>query len=69
MTRFIIQTTIYDDTILKQPDEPPPRQFIRGVERRNEPQEGACTDSRAHLDPVTGRLGCNFKDEAGSRAQ
>ena len=59
-----IQTTLYDDTVFKQPYALPPRKFLRGIERRNEPQEWACTDNRDYLDPVTGKLELNVKDKA-----
>ncbi|NKJ42202.1 MULTISPECIES: hypothetical protein [unclassified Novosphingobium] len=62
-----IQTTIYDDTIFKSPYALPPRKFIRGIERRNEPQEWACTDNRDYLDPDTGKLEVNVKDKAQDR--
>jgi hypothetical protein len=62
-----LQMTIYDDTIFKQPYALPPRQFIRGIERRNEPQEWACTDNRDFLDEATGELQYNVKDKAQSR--
>ena len=64
-----VQTTIYDDTIFKQPYAVPPRQYARGIERRNEPQEWVCTDNRDYIDPVTGRLEINVKDKARSRGQ
>jgi hypothetical protein len=59
-----IQTTLYDETIFKQPYALPARKFLRGIERRNEPQEWACTDNRDYLDPVTGKLELNVKDKA-----
>jgi len=62
-----IQTTIYDDKIFKRPYVLPPRRFIRGIERKNEPQEWACTDNRDFLDPNTGKLEYNVKDKAISR--
>jgi len=62
-----IQTTIYDDTIFKTPYSLPPRQFIRGIERRNEPQEWACTDNRDYLDPETGTLELNVREKAQNR--
>ena len=62
-----IQTTIYDDTVFKRPYSLPPRRFIRGIERRNEPQEWACTDNRDFFDPTTGKLEYNSKDKAQSR--
>jgi hypothetical protein len=62
-----IQTTLHDDTIFKQPYRLPPRQFIRGTERRNDPQEWACTENRDFYDPTTGRLEYNVKDKAISR--
>jgi hypothetical protein len=62
-----VQTTIYDDTVFKRPYSLPPRRYIRGIERRNEPQEWACTDNRDYLDPTTGTLEYNVKDKAQSR--
>jgi hypothetical protein len=62
-----IQTTIYDDSVFKQPYSLAPRRYIRGIERRNEPQEWACTDNRDYLDPTTGKLEINAKDKAESR--
>lgn len=62
-----IQTTLYDDTVFRQPYALPARKFIRGIERRNEPQEWACTDNRDYLDPVTGKLELNVKDKAENR--
>jgi len=62
-----IQTTLYDDTIFKTPYTLPARKFLRGIERRNEPQEWACTDNRDYLDPKTGKLELNVKDKAQSR--
>ena len=59
-----IQTTLYDDTVFKQPYALPPRKFLRGIERRNEPQEWACTDNRDYLAPVPGKLELNVKDKA-----
>jgi hypothetical protein len=61
------QTTIYDDTVFKKPAKLAPRRFLRGIERRNEPQEWACTDNRDSLDPTTGKLQYNVKDKAISR--
>ncbi|MBB4199885.1 hypothetical protein CCR94_03490 [Rhodoblastus sphagnicola] len=61
------QTTLYDDTVFKQPVTLAPRRFLRGIERRNEPQEWACTDNRDYLDPTTGKLQYNVKDKAISR--
>ena len=61
-----IQTTIYDDSVFKKPYSLPPRRFIRGIERRNESQEWACTDNRDYLDP-NGKLEYNVKDKAQSR--
>ncbi len=52
-----VQTTIYDDTVFKQPYSLPPRRYIRGIERRNEPQEWACTDNRDYFDPTHRHLG------------
>ncbi len=62
-----IQTTIYDDTIFKKPYALPPRRFIRGIERRNEPQEWACTDNRDYFNASTGKTEYNVKDKAQSR--
>jgi hypothetical protein len=62
-----IQTTIHDDTVFKTPYALPPRKFLRGIERRNEPQEWACTDNRDYLDPETGKLELNVKSKAQSR--
>lgn len=62
-----IQTTLHDDTIFKRPYSLPARQFIRGIERRNEPQEWACTENRDYLDPSTGKLEYNVKDKAKNR--
>jgi len=62
-----IQTTLFDDTVFNQPYALPARRFIRGIERRNEPQEWACTDNRDYLDPVTGKLELNVKDKAENR--
>jgi hypothetical protein len=61
------QTTIYDDTVFKRPYSLPPRRYIRGIERRNEPQEWACTDNRDYFDPATGKLEYNAQDKAQSR--
>jgi hypothetical protein len=63
------QTTIYDDTIFKQPYAVPPRRYSRGIERLNEPQEWVCSDNRDYIDPVTGRLEINVKDKARSSAK
>jgi hypothetical protein len=62
-----IQTTVHDDTVFKKPYALPPRKFLRGIERRNEPQEWACTDNRDFLDPETGKLELNVKSKAQSR--
>jgi hypothetical protein len=62
-----VQTTIYDDTVFKRPYSLPARRYIRGIERRNEPQEWACTDNRDYLNPATGKLEYNVKDKAQSR--
>jgi hypothetical protein len=62
-----IQTTIHDATVFKQPYSLPSRRFIRGIERRNDPQEWACTDNRDYFDPTTGKLEYNVKDKAQSR--
>jgi hypothetical protein len=61
------QTTIYDDTVFKRPYSLPSRRFIRGIERRNEPQEWACTDNRDFFDPTTGTVEYNVKGKAQSR--
>jgi hypothetical protein len=61
-----IQTTIYDDTVFKRPYSLPPRRYIRGIERKNESQEWACTDNRDFLDP-SGKLEYNVKDKSQSR--
>jgi hypothetical protein len=55
-----IQTTIYDDSVFKRPYALAPRRYIRGIERRNESQEWACTDNRDYLDP-SGKLQYNVK--------
>jgi hypothetical protein len=62
-----IQTTLHDDTIFKTPYALPPRKFIRGIQRRNDPQEWACTDNRDYLNPETGKLELNVKEKAESR--
>ncbi|EIZ77195.1 hypothetical protein WSK_4187 [Novosphingobium sp. Rr 2-17] len=62
-----VQITMHDDTVFKTPYTLPARRFIRGIERRNEPQEWACTDNRDYLDPNTGKLELNVKDKAQSR--
>jgi hypothetical protein len=62
-----LQTTIYDDTVFKKPYALAPRRYIRGIERKNEPQEWACTDNRDYFDPTTGKLEYNVKDKAESR--
>jgi hypothetical protein len=62
-----VQTTIYDDTVFKRPYSLPARRYIRGIERRNEPQEWACTDNRDYFNPATGKLEYNVKDKAQSR--
>ena len=62
-----VQTTIHDSTVFKTPYALPPRKFLRGIERRNEPQEWACTDNRDYLDPETGKLELNVKSKAQSR--
>jgi hypothetical protein len=62
-----IETTIYDDTVFKRPYTLPARRYIRGIERRNDPQEWACTDNRDYLDPTSGKLEYNSKDKAQSR--
>jgi hypothetical protein len=62
-----LQTTIYDDSVFKRPYSLAPRRYIRGIERRNEPQEWACTDNRDYLDPTTGKLEYNVKDKAQGR--
>ena len=62
-----VQTTIYDETVFKRPYSLPARRYIRGIERRNEPQEWACTDNRDYFDPTTGKLEIDVKDKAQSR--
>ena len=62
-----IQTTIHDDTVFKRPYSLPARRYIRGIERRNEPQEWACTDNRDYFDTTTGKIEYNVKDKAQSR--
>ena len=62
-----IQTTIYDDTVFKRPYSLPARKYIRGIDRRNEPQEWACTDNRDYFDQATGKVEYNVKDKAQSR--
>jgi hypothetical protein len=62
-----IQTTIHDATIFAKPYPLPARKFLRGIERRNDPQEWACTDNRDFLDPETGKLELNVKSKAQSR--
>jgi hypothetical protein len=62
-----IQTTLHDATIFKTPYALPVRKFIRGIERRNDPQEWACTDNRDYLDPETGKLELNVQEKAQSR--
>ena len=62
-----IQTTIHDDTVFKRPYSLPARRYIRGIERRNEPQEWACTDNRDDFDTPTGKIEYNVKDKAQSR--
>ena len=62
-----VQTTIYDDTVFRRPYSLPPRRYIRGIERRNEPQEWACTDNRDYFDPTSGKLEYNAPDKAQSR--
>jgi hypothetical protein len=62
-----IQTTVHDDTVFRQPYSLPARRFIRGIERRNEPQEWACTDNRDYFDTETGQLEINVRDKAQSR--
>jgi hypothetical protein len=62
-----IQTTVHDDTVFKRPYPLPTRRYIRGIERRNDPQEWACTDNRDYFDPTTGKLEYNVKDKAQSR--
>jgi hypothetical protein len=64
-----VQTTIHDDTVFKQPYAVPPRQYVRGIERRHEPQEWVCSDNRDYIDPETGRLELNVKDKARSTAK
>jgi len=62
-----IQTTVHDSTVFNKPYPLPPRKFLRGIERRNEPQEWACTDNRDYLDPETGKLELNVPKKAQSR--
>ena len=62
-----IQTTVHDSSVFNKPYPLPPRKFLRGIERRNEPQEWACTDNRDFLDPETGKLELNVKNKAQSR--
>ena len=62
-----IQTTLHDDTVFKKPYALPARRYLRGIERRNDPQEWACTDNRDYFDPTTGKLEYNVKDKAQSR--
>lgn len=62
-----IQTTLHDETIFNTPYSLPARQFIRGIERNNDPQEWACTDNRDYLNPETGELELNVGDRAQSR--
>jgi hypothetical protein len=64
---LMIETTIYDDSVFKRPYTLPSRRYIRGIERRNEPQEWACTDNRDYFDPNSGTLEYNSKDKAQSR--
>jgi hypothetical protein len=59
-----IQVTIHDDTVFKTPYTLPARKFLRGIERRNEPQEWACTDNRDYFDESTGKLELNARDKA-----
>ena len=59
-----IQTTIHDDTIFNQPHPLPPRQYLRGIEPRNEPQEWLCTDNRDRYDTTTGELEYNVRPAA-----
>ena len=62
-----LQTTVHDSTVFNKPYPLPPRKFLRGIERRNEPQEWACTDNRDYLDPETGKLELNVPKKAQSR--
>jgi hypothetical protein len=62
-----IQTTVHDDTVFKRPYSLPARRFVRGIERRNDPQEWACTDNRDYFDPTSGKIEYNVKDKAQSR--
>jgi hypothetical protein len=62
-----IQTTVHDDTVFKRPYSLPARRFIRGIERRNDPQEWACTDNRDYFDPTSGKIEYNVKDKAQNR--
>jgi hypothetical protein len=59
-----VQITIHDDTVFKTPYTLPARKFLRGIERRNEPQEWACTDNRDYFDESTGKLELNARDKA-----
>jgi len=43
------------------------RKYLRGIERRNEPQEWACTDNRDYFNEATGKLELNVKDKAQNR--
>ena len=62
-----IQTTIYDDSVFKKPYSLPARRYLRGIERRNDPQEWACSDNRDYFDPSTGKIEYNVKDKAQNR--
>ena len=62
-----IQTTIHDDTVFNKPYSLPARRYLRGVERRNETQEWACTDNRDYFDAASGKIEYNVKDKAESR--
>lgn len=61
-----LTVTIHDDTVFTTPYTLPPRKFVRGIERRNEPQEWACTDNRDYFDEATGKLELNVPDKAQS---
>ena len=62
-----IQTTVHDDTVFNKPYSLPARRYLRGIERRNEPQEWACTDNRDYFDAASGKIEYNVKDKAESR--
>ncbi len=62
-----IQTTLVDATVFKTPYTLPARHYVRGIERRNEPQEWACTDNRDYFDEATGKIEYNAQDKAQNR--